>query len=343
MMQGAAPSFLASPPPPPPPLFLLYDPAPGLLCWNYARSVCPLPSWDGLTPELCALLLDPPKAPACHAAPDELLFESSFLARIRCSAPLPFPELSSSAEHRAPVRTLDPLESEPTDVEIPRVDLSFLDSTHPDPAVASLSPREVTGPTGDGPPCPARQSEPVFARRARLPAASGHCPRSCVVAEVPVDEPDARGSRNTDAATANDLDTQPETPLGQSAPSVSDLSVSSAGAISSSKPPSVYFVTKAAPKAMPTSRYTPPAPAKRPKNFAKAQLSSSNASTKATTSVSKKKAAPVVEVAPSTSDAPVVSVYCKNICNRWRQKGVCISRRCEFEHPPEWRGRGKSQ
>lgn len=36
------------------------------------------------------------------------------------------------------------------------------------------------------------------------------------------------------------------------------------------------------------------------------------------------------------------SVYSRNICNRWRQKGWCKSRACEFEHPKEWAGTGQS-
>ncbi len=34
------------------------------------------------------------------------------------------------------------------------------------------------------------------------------------------------------------------------------------------------------------------------------------------------------------------TLYSRAICNRWRQKGYCKSRACEFEHPPEWAGKG---
>ena len=30
------------------------------------------------------------------------------------------------------------------------------------------------------------------------------------------------------------------------------------------------------------------------------------------------------------------SLYSRGICNRWRQKGYCKSRACDFSHPPEW-------
>ena len=35
--------------------------------------------------------------------------------------------------------------------------------------------------------------------------------------------------------------------------------------------------------------------------------------------------------------------YSSAICNKWRQKGVCTSRKCSFDHPEEWKGKSKEK